>query len=185
MRNPYRVGEKIYLRPVEVPDDCKAIAAWLNDPEVSRTLRRYLPHTPSGVEEYMRRLAGSETEVPLAIAAKEGDRLVGVCGIHEVNVRHRNAWIGLTVGEKGCWGKGYGREAMELLLRLGFQTLNLHRMSLQVFSFNERAVRLYEKLGFQHEGRLRQDFFLDGTYHDTLMMGLLRDEWLARPGGAG
>jgi RimJ/RimL family protein N-acetyltransferase len=185
MCNPYRIGEKIYLRPIDVPDDSETIAAWLNDPDVTRTLRRYLPHTPSGVEEYVRKFAGSDTDIPLAIVAKEGDRFVGLCSIHGVSHRHRNGSLGLTVGEKSGWGKGYGKEAMELLIRLGFHTLNLHRLSLQVYSFNERAIRLYEKLGFRHEGRLRQDFFLDGVYHDTLNMGLLRDEWLAGQGGAG
>ncbi len=184
MRNPYRIGEHVYLRPIEFLGDGNLIVTWLNDPEVTRTLRRYLPHTAGQVEEFVRRHADSTTDIPLAIAAREGDRLVGVCGVHGIDTRHRHAWLGITVG-KEHWGKGYGKEAMELLLRLGFQTLNLHRLSLQVYSFNERAVRLYERLGFQHEGRQRQDFFLDGVYHDTLNMGILRDEWLARQGSAG
>jgi RimJ/RimL family protein N-acetyltransferase len=83
------------------------------------------------------------------------------------------------LGEPEEWGKGYGSEATRLVLRYAFETLNLNRVWLHVYEYNERGLRAYEKAGFRREGRLRQEMFRDGRYWDTIVMGILRDEWLA------
>jgi RimJ/RimL family protein N-acetyltransferase len=84
------------------------------------------------------------------------------------------------IGDKRHWNKGLGTEAMQLLLKHGFETLNLHRIYLRVFANNPRAIRSYEKAGFVVDGRLREAHFADGVYIDDLLMSVLRPEWQAR-----
>ena len=97
-----------------------------------------------------------------------------------MDVRCRHAAFGITIGCKDAWGKGHGTEATRLVVGHAFQVLNLNRVWLYVYEFNPRGIRVYEKVGFRTEGRLRQDAFRDGRYWDTIVMGLLRDEWEAR-----
>lgn len=84
------------------------------------------------------------------------------------------------LGEKAWWNKGYGTEAMRLMLRHGFETLNLHRIWLQVYANNQRGLRAYEKAGFQHEGIYREGHYQAGKYHDVFLMSVLRQEWDAQ-----
>ena len=89
----------------------------------------------------------------------------------------RCAEIGIMLGEKSWWNKGYGTETMRAMLRHGFETLNLHRIWLQVYSNNKRGIRAYEKAGFQHEGVYREGHYQAGRYHDVFLMSVLRQEW--------
>ena len=90
-----------------------------------------------------------------------------------------NAELGIVIGDKAYWDKGYGAEVMHTLLRHGFGTLNLHRIYLRVFDNNPRAIKVYLRAGFTEEGRLREDRYHDGRYNDTIVMGILRAEWAA------
>lgn len=87
--------------------------------------------------------------------------------------------FGIVIGEKDCWGKGYGTEVTRLMVWHGFQNLNLNRIWLNVYDFNPRGIRAYEKAGFKKEGALRQAMYAEGKYHDTFVMGILREEWEA------
>ena len=82
------------------------------------------------------------------------------------------------IGDKSCWGQGYGTEAMQLLLEHAFNTLNLNRVDLHVYDDNQRAIEMYKRVGFVEEGRLRDYHFREGKYFDTLIMSILRDEWI-------
>lgn len=175
MRNPYLIGAHVYLRPVEA-DEATRIVPWFNDPEVSRFLRRYRPLSVTEEVEFLQKLRGSDTELVLGIALRETDDLIGTIGLNNIDARNRHAAFGIGIGDKQYWGKGYGTEATGLIIRHAFQTLNLNRLWLHVYEFNTRALRVYEKLGFQIEGRLRQDAFRDGRYWDTIVMGVLREE---------
>lgn len=88
-----------------------------------------------------------------------------------------DAYVGIGLGEQDCWGKGYGTDAMRLILKYAFTELNLFRVSLNVFEYNPRAIRSYEKAGFKHEGRIREFLHKDGKYYDLIYMGILRSEW--------
>ncbi len=112
-----------------------------------------------------------------AIFTTQDDKLIGTCGFHRPDPRNHHAEVGISIGEKDYWGRGYGTDAMQILLRYGFYELNLHRIELRVYSFNHRAIRSYEKLGFRLEVTERQATYRDGQYHDVLIMGLLRSEW--------
>jgi RimJ/RimL family protein N-acetyltransferase len=173
-------GERVRLRHVE-KDDLPHFVGWLNDPEVSHGL---LIHTPLSMAEeeswFENMLKNPIDERPLVIEVMEDDewRMIGNSGYHNLEWRNRNAELGIFIGDKTYWDQGYGTEVVKLLLRHGFSTLNLHRIYLRVFEDNPRAIRSYEKAGFVHEGRLRQDEFHDGQFHDVLFMSVLRPEWV-------
>jgi RimJ/RimL family protein N-acetyltransferase len=113
----------------------------------------------------------------IEIRQEDGWQPIGNCGFHNIDGRCRSAEVGLFIGEKELWGQGYGTEVMQLLLKHAFETLNLNRLSLDVYETNPGAIRAYEKAGFVQEGRKRQGMYLDGKYVDILIMSVLRDEW--------
>jgi RimJ/RimL family protein N-acetyltransferase len=172
-------GEHIRLRHIE-REDLPNFYAWLNDPEVRRGLALYLPLSNAEEERwYESRLNDPPDERPLAIEVEDGEmwKLIGNCGFHNIEWRNRSSEVGIFIGDKACWNRGYGTQVMRLLLRHGFNTLNLERIFLRVFEDNPRAIRAYEKAGFVHEGRMRQAEFRDGRYLDVLLMSALRSEW--------
>ena len=106
------------------------------------------------------------------------DKYIGFLGLW-VDRIHSEAWVGLGIGEREFWSKGYGSEMMKLCQRYVFEELGVERLSLGLHAYNPRALRSYEKCGFRLEGRTRQDMLKEGERSDTLWMGILRDEWLA------
>jgi diamine N-acetyltransferase len=172
--------ERIRFRRDERTDLPKFVE-WLNDPEVNRYLElMYFPFSMANEEQWFdAMLKRSREEQPFAIEIKNGDgwRLVGNCGFFEFNWITRSAEVGLFIGEKSTWNKGYGTEVMRLLLRIGFETLNLNRIFLRVDEANKGGIRAYEKAGFIHEGALRQGVFQAGQYRNMLVMSVLRSEW--------
>jgi [ribosomal protein S5]-alanine N-acetyltransferase len=183
MKNPFLIGRAVYLRPLERADAPLA-QTWINNPEVTRTMLRYRPVNLQNEEEWINQVTRSEHDVALVIVVRESDRPVGMTGLHAIDAKNRHAGFGIMLGEPEEWGKGYGGEATRLMLRYAFQTLNLNRVWLHVFEYNPRGLRAYEKAGFRKEGVLRQDNFREGRYWDTVVMGVLRDEWEQPPGPA-
>ena len=119
---------------------------------------------------------------PFFIRTLNDDKNIGFFGL-SVNPIHGEAWFWIAIGEREYWGKGYGTDVINLCLRYAFIELNVHRVSLGVHEYNPRALRAYEKAGFQLEGRTRKDVFREGRHTDSLWMGILRDEWLAMQDG--
>lgn len=107
----------------------------------------------------------------------EDNRPIGLVGLWDALSPHRNAWVSIGIGERELWGKGYGGDAMNLILRFGFRELNLHRVNLFTFAINPRAIRSYLKVGFVEEGRQRKAMNRWGKRDDFVVMGILRDEW--------
>jgi RimJ/RimL family protein N-acetyltransferase len=178
VQNPFLIGPTVYLRPLE-QEDAGTLVAWLNDPEVAHFLLGRMPLTRGKEEAFLRRMGESEADLVVGVAAREGDRLIGATGLHRIDARNRHAMFGLMIGDRSAWGKGFGTEVTHLMVRYAFEALNLNRVWLQVYEYNERALRVYEKVGFRTEGRLRQENFRDGRYWDTVVMGVLREEWEA------
>lgn len=112
------------------------------------------------------------------IRANEDDRIIGFANLDYISWAHGDSYMGIGLGDRTCWGRGYGSEAMNILLRYAFTELSLHRLTLTVFEFNERAVRMYQRCGFKIEGIVREVLYRDGRRWDLISMGLLRDEWL-------
>lgn len=131
-------------------------------------------------------LKSNQNEHPLMIKVKKGDDWISVGNLGFMNFDQceRSAEISIFIGEKNLWDKGYGSQAIQLMLKHGFENLNLNRIFLRVYETNERGIRSYEKAGFQHEGRMRQARFQQGRYIDVLLMSVLRDESQPeKPGG--
>jgi RimJ/RimL family protein N-acetyltransferase len=176
------LGQRIRLRPVE-KDDLPRYVKWFSDPDVRANLAHYLPLSQAQEEKWFERNLQAGDTQSWAIDAQPDDMAVGPwmhigsCGLHEIDWRNRNTELGIVIGSRDYWNRGYGTDAVATLAGWAFNTLNLHRIFLRVFADNTRAIRCYEKVGFQHEGRLRQDSFSNGAYRDTLLMGLLRSDW--------
>lgn len=172
-------GNQIRLRADE-RNDLPKFVEWLNDPEVRCFLGMNLPISQAAEEnwfENMLKRPPEEHSLGIEIKDGEGWELIGNCGIFDINWRTRSAEVGLFIGNKTCWNKGYGTEVMRLLLRHGFDTLNLNRIFLRVDAENLGGIRAYEKAGFIHEARLRQADFRNGMYRDDLIMSVLHSEW--------
>jgi RimJ/RimL family protein N-acetyltransferase len=141
---------------------------------------RHVSHAAE--EEWIRRkVAYSQTEIQLAICLKEGDRHIGNVQLTDIDWVSRHACAGIFIGEARYWSKGYGQQAMRLLVRHAFNDLGLHRVYLVVLEDNPRAIRAYEKCGFVVEGRLRQHAYKRGQFRDLIFMGICAGD----PGGAG
>jgi RimJ/RimL family protein N-acetyltransferase len=112
-----------------------------------------------------------------AIRTLTEDKMIGFIAFDGLNWTDRESFVAIGIGEQENWSKGYGSDAMRVMLRYGFTELNLHRISLDVFEQNPRGIRSYEKCGFKHEGRIRDFLLRDGQRSDMLYMGILRSEW--------
>jgi diamine N-acetyltransferase len=172
-------GEGIRLRAPE-REDLPRFVLWLNDPEVREGLSLFLPMSMAEEENWYENMLKRPPEThPMTIEVEEPDGWVAIgnMGIFDIDKIAHSAELGIMIGNKAYWNKGFGTRAIQLMLKHCFETMNLHRVFLRVHQTNPRAIRCYEKVGFIHEGRLREAIFQDGGYHDLLMMGVLRDEW--------
>jgi diamine N-acetyltransferase len=172
-------GKRIRLRAIE-REDLPTFVEWLNDPEVIAGLFLYVPMSMDEETRWFEGLANRPSEErPLCIEVKteDGWQMIGNVGLAHIEPANRTTEMGIVIGDKAYWNQGYGSEAMTLLLKYGFETLNLNRMYLRVYATNPRAIRAYEKAGFVHEGRFRQALYANGKYHDVLIMSVLRSEW--------
>jgi UDP-4-amino-4,6-dideoxy-N-acetyl-beta-L-altrosamine N-acetyltransferase len=176
MQNPFIVGDEIYLRPVDM-EDIDSFVLWLNDEEVRQYLMRSSPLNKIREKEFVESLYKDNQNIVLGITLKENDQLIGNIGLHKISIPFRQASLGIFIGDKSCWSKGYGTEALNLMLKHAFDQLNLHRVFLTVLSFNTRAIRAYEKVGFKREGIFREHMFRNGKYYDVHYMGVLENEW--------
>lgn len=177
----FREGKRLYFVPLHGDEaEMETVLRWFNDPEVTNFLQFTSPVNRIREKEWYERLYADNTQVVVGIRLKRSHRYIGNCGLHAIDSLHRKAEAGIAIGEKDCWGKGYGTEAMELLLDYGFDTLNLHRIFLRVYDFNKRAMGSYKKIGFKQEGTYRDDIFKAGRYYDTHVLSVLEKEWRKR-----
>jgi RimJ/RimL family protein N-acetyltransferase len=168
------LGEKIRLRAIE-REDIPTFVRWFNDPEVRRYLEMYLPMSKTKEEQWFEAYLKDDSHQLFGIETDEGF-LIGNVGLHSIDWRNRSAVLGIVIAEKEYWGRGYGSDAIITLLRFVFGEMNLHRVHLSVYDFDERAIACYEKCGFRHEGRAREAMYRDGSYHDSLYMAILRQD---------
>ena len=168
-------GDKCYLSPIDT-NDYEKYLEWLNDPEVATGL--IIMAKILGVEsekEALEHLA--KNTYSFAIVDLEKDELLGNCGFSSVDFRNRNAEVGIFIGNKSYWGKGYGVEALKLILDFGFNVLNLHNIHLTAYSFNKQAIKCYKKVGFKEAGRIRECKLIGGNKYDEVLMDILSSEF--------
>jgi len=175
-------GSPIKLRYVR-ESDMEAYYSFLQDAESNR-LTGTQQHIPRDkVAAWIKKIAvRNDDRVDMMIVLKETDELLGEVVLNEIDSLNRSANIRIGIQGTQHRGKGYGTEAMLCTLRYGFETLKLHRIYLGVYVFNPRAIHVYEKIGFKREGVERDVLFLEGEYHDMIMMSMLEDEFRALHG---
>jgi RimJ/RimL family protein N-acetyltransferase len=179
-------GELVRLTAEEPEATAKAEVRWQRDSEFVRLADSQMEFASERrIKEWVEKQIekGPQPErYPFRIRTLAEDRLIGFLGLG-VDLIHSEAWVGIGIGQREAWNKGYGTDAMKICLRYAFSELGLQRVSLGVFEYNPRAQRSYEKAGFQLEGRTRKDVLREGKHFDTLWMGILREEWLAMQNG--
>ena len=172
------VGELVALGPVHrglMPLFWK----WENDLELSLlTGDPARPLTPEGIEAVYERFSKAGPDhTGFAIYERATLRPIGTAGLVAINPAHRTAELGIGIGEHDCWGKGYGTEATRLLLDYAFTMLGLHNVMLRVFSYNERAIRAYQRAGFQEIGRRREAQRVGDRAYDVVLMDCLASDF--------
>lgn len=168
---------RVALTPITRADG-PTLFRWINDRDLVRFNSAYQPvHEPTH-RAWLDGLARRTDLVAFAIRLRRTGRLIGVCQLTAISRSHRTADLQIRLGDAAARGRGYGGEAVRLLLDHAFHDLNLHRVGLQVFATNRAAIRTYERAGFRHEGTLREAAFIGGEYVDVRLMGILREEAL-------
>jgi len=169
------VGKKVYLSPMDI-NDAEKYAEWLNDLEVIANLSIYGSIINTDIEKTM--LEKLSKEHNYSIINKSTDELIGSCGFIELDHLNQTGEAGIFIGNKNYWNKGYGTEAFQLLLDYGFKALNLHNIMLRVYSFNERAIESYEKIGFRIIGKRRESLKRGDKTFDIIYMDILYSEFM-------
>jgi len=178
MPNESIIGQKVTLRPLTLNDVTDRYVSWLNDTEVNAYLETGKEAVSlEDVREFVQKNAGSSSSHMFAIILKSDDRHVGNIRLGGINWIHRYANLGILIGEKSCWGKGYGTEACQLLLRYAFGRLNLNKVTLGVYANHTGAIKAYERVGFKIEGCLEKMFVYEGEYVDKTIMGILKEDY--------
>ncbi|MGB7606187.1 MAG: GNAT family protein [Lutisporaceae bacterium] len=174
-------GEKVRLRAYK-KEDMPLAQQFLNDAETKKFLSPGIPYQITLEEEYkwFENQSAFKDTYSFAVETIEDGKYIGGCGVNKLDWKNSVAVVGIFIGDKNYWGKGYGTDAMKVLVKFIFEQMNINKIKLFVYSFNERAVKSYEKCGFVREGVLRQEMFRDGKYNDEYVMGILRDEYFNR-----
>jgi len=170
------VGKKCYLSPINI-EDAEKYCEWLNDLEVSINLLTFSQQLSLERERNILNDMVKNNSLIFAIIDSDSDKLIGNCSIFRVNHLNRKAEVGIFIGDKQFWSKGYGTEALSLLIDYGFNILNLNNIMLEVFSYNERAIKCYNKVGFKEIGRRREALIRAGNKYDEIYMDILAAEF--------
>ena len=169
------VGERIYLSPRN-SEDVEQFTEWLNDFNTTDYIGRSGASVTLDTEkEYLSRV--SKDTATFVIVTLEDNKMIGTVSLEKINWHNRTATLGIFIGDKDFRNKGYGTEAIKLILEYGFKYLNLYNIKLDLMEFNARALKCYEKCGFKEYGRRRKCEYLNGKYYDIISMDILSDEF--------
>lgn len=173
-------GEKVVLREMR-EEDVEVAMKNFHDYEVVSNLMTRTPFPLTFIDEkkFYESITAFDDKYNFAIADKETGKYIGGCGINHLDYKNSNATIGIALSDKNYWSKGYGTDAMKVLVSFIFKEMNINKVKLNVFGFNHRAKRCYEKVGFKLEGTFVNELYRDGKYHDVHAMAIFRDEFLA------
>jgi RimJ/RimL family protein N-acetyltransferase len=177
MKNKFFVGNLVELAPINLETDLPLWEKWDHDSDYQRLLNLYPARQMSSasMKEWFEK--DSPEGALFSIHELGEGKTIGFVELDGYEWSARNAWVGIGIGESDYQGKGYGTEAMNLLLKFAFHGLNLHRVNLNVFEFNQRAIRSYEKCGFRYEGTSREQIYKDDKRWDSINMGILKSDW--------
>lgn len=169
-------GKKVILRTVRL-SDAPRFVKWFNDPEVNKFLlvrEMNLKDEIKWIKDQIK--YNGKDRVHFSIDTIDGVH-IGSCGISSIEKRNKKGGIGIMIGNKSYWNSGYGSEAMRILINFGFQKLKLHRIFLDVYEYNKRAIKVYKRLGFKTEGIMKEANYWNGKFWNTYNMAILKQEW--------
>ena len=170
------IGDRIYLSPRN-SEDVEIFTEWLNDFKITDYLgRSSILTTLDDEKKYLEENATAEAS--FVIITINDNKMIGTVSLEGINHINRCATLGIFIGDEDFRNKGYGTEAIKLILEYGFKYLNLKNIKLDLMEFNERALKCYKKCGFQENGRRRKCKFIDGKYYDSISMDILAEEFI-------
>ena len=172
------IGTKCYLSPID-ENDAEKFTSWINDLEMTQFLPKLYSRSIN-VQNEKELLGKISKEHNYSIIDIGTNELLGNCGFHAIDHIYPTCEVGIFIGNKDYWNKGYGTEALSLLLDYGFKALNFHNITLRVVSFNERAIKSYEKVGFRFIGKQRETVTKDKKRYDMILMDILYNEFYER-----
>jgi RimJ/RimL family protein N-acetyltransferase len=179
MQNPFIIGERIYLRPLEPAQDNHLYSTWLNDEEIRRWFSIY-PTSDTRGKERLENLYKDFKHIIFGVTLKSDNRLIGLVGLKDINYINQSAEFYNIIGDRSFWGKGYSTEATKLMIRYGFLELNLNRIQTQDMEENIGGWRSDEKVGFKYEGTLREAIPRFGKFQDVRVYSILKSEFLEK-----
>ena len=182
IKSRFLIGKRVYLRALE-KEDLIYIRKWSNDHEIRKLTGEVVSMSQADADKFLERVYSDNTREWFVIVVKENDRVIGETGLLRMFPAWRTTDISIIIGEKDAWGKGYGTEAILLLLDYAFRCLNFHRVAIGVVGFNEKAIRFWEKVGFKKEGIQRDGYYYNHKYYDFVMMSILENEFRELHGG--
>lgn len=169
-------GKNITLRSLQL-SDADHFLTWMSDPEVVMFLSSDSIGLSAEEERaWILKAKKSKNGIFLSIDTKEGEH-IGIVSLRKISTVHKNAELGITIGNKKYWGQGLGTEAVILICKYGFRKCGLKRIYLNVIAYNTRGINAYKRVGFKKEGVMRQHIFKNGYFHDYICMGLLKNEF--------
>lgn len=169
-------GKLVKLRGYE-KGDVEALLRWMSDEEVTKFLTPRIPQTRAFQEQQIEDAIRPDSTSKVFVIETLTGEAIGECGLRNYDWVGRNAELIITIGDRRYLGKGYGTDAVSLVLEVAFNRLNLHSVHLTTLATNERAIRCYEKCGFVREGLFRKRSFARGEYVDVVAMGILREDY--------
>ncbi|MEO8033657.1 MAG: GNAT family protein [Acidobacteriota bacterium] len=168
-------GEHVILRAFE-RDDVERCYRWMNDPNIVRTLKSRYPIAFQNEAEWLERaMHAHQDERHFAIEKKDDRSHIGNASIHEIDWVSQTGWFGLFVGEPSAWNRGFGGDAIHTLVRFAFEEMNLRKLRIHVFDYNDKARHVLLAQGFVQEGKLERDFYREGSYHDIVILSIFRE----------
>lgn len=174
---PVLTGERIYLRQVKVSDVNGDYCRWMNDSSINRYLEsRFTNHTVDSLKEFVERKSSDPDYAFYAIVLKDGGIHIGNIKLGPIDPHHKLADIGILIGRKDCWGKGYATEAIKLLSDYAFGVLGLHKITAGCYEPNKGSLKAFTKAGFLIEGVRKSHCLCDGAYVDDILLGMVRPE---------
>lgn len=173
------VGQKVRLREYR-KEDINMRLIYINDTDTARSLTPEVPYpmTLQEEEKWFASINALGDTYKFAIETLSDNQFIGGCSINEVDWKNSIATVGIFIGNKDYRGKGYGTDTMKVLMDFIFMQMNINKIRIIVYSYNEAAIKCYEKCGFKIEGILRREIYRDGKYFDKISMGILREEYL-------
>lgn len=175
---PILKGNKVVLRPLK-SDDSTLFYQWRNQVDYIKNTKSFrLPKTEGMEKEWVETVMLDKSDRAVILIIEVENTSIGFIQLSNIDWLSRNCYFGIAICEEAMKGKGFGREAIKLILDYAFGNINLHKVSLEVTAFNKNSIRIYESLGFNEEGVLREHYYWNNQYHDVHLYGLLKEEYI-------